>query len=286
MNISTIAYICDNDCEATNIFSNIQKHSDIVKKTVRSKGQFMMQRFFYICGGMCNFVLNNNTIISASKGDILYLPSDITYECIWEDSDDSSAISIGFDLVCSGEKISLSDDMFIIANDKYGIYFKLFNNMAKTYTDGKIGYKIKCRSVLLEILYLLIPELIKTPGKANDHAVYKGILYIENNYMEKIDIDYISEMCSMSPSSFRSKFIKETGMSPIKYRNYLRIKKAAELLKTGEFTAQEAANRIGIDDVYYFNKMFKMYLDITPGKFKNILQTQGDASCDLTTNDK
>ena len=158
----------------------------------------------------------------------------------------------------------------IIAEDSYQIYYRLFVSLVNTYNEGRMGYKIKCQSIFLEILYSLIPDILKYPAQRQDNSVYKGILYIENNYLSHIDVNQLARMCSMSPSSFRSKFVGAVGMSPIKYKNYLKIKKAAELLKSGSFTAREAAAAIGIDDEYYFNKIFKSFFDTTPGKFKNL----------------
>ena len=56
-------------------------------------------------------------------------------------------------------------------------------------------------------------------------------------------------------------------MSPIEYKNMLKIKKAAELLKTGGFSVTETAKEVNIEDIYYFSKMFKKYMGITAQNF-------------------
>ena len=61
-------------------------------------------------------------------------------------------------------------------------------------------------------------------------------------------------MCNMSSSSFRQKFHNATGMSPIKYKNYIIMRKASELIKSGEFTISEVADKLNFDDIYYFNR--------------------------------
>ena len=57
-------------------------------------------------------------------------------------------------------------------------------------------------------------------------------------------------------------------MSPVDYRNSLRIRRAAELLRTGRFTVGEAAKQVGIEDIKYFGKLFKRYTGINPGILK------------------
>ena len=46
-------------------------------------------------------------------------------------------------------------------------------------------------------------------------------------------------------------------MSPIKYRNMLRINKSLEILKTGEYSVIETAMIVGFDDTAYFSRLFK-----------------------------
>jgi two-component system response regulator YesN len=69
-------------------------------------------------------------------------------------------------------------------------------------------------------------------------------------------------------------------MSPIQYKNHLTMKKAAELLKTGMFTASEAASEVGITDVCYFNRMFKKFYNVSPGKYRSYYLSQD--SSDIT----
>ena len=268
MDISKLTEICDNGCNPKKVVVASIEHSSIKKKTIRSKGQMTSQRLFYIRGGECKFVLNNKKTILAKKGDILYLPPDATYTSYWNESEDSAAYTVIFDLYSNGNALNLSKKMIIVANDKFGIYLKLFEDMLSVFNEGHIGYKIKCQSVLLDILFMLIHELIGSSDKKENRPIYKGILYIENNYMSDIDVNEIANMCSMSPSSFRSKFTKITGMSPIKYKNCLKMKKAAELLKGGELNAEQVSAELGIDDPYYFSRLFKSFYGVPPGKYK------------------
>ena len=228
-----------------------------------------MQRFFYIQGGSAKFELNDKTIF-CNKGDILYLPADITYVCYWEEGNvENAAILIQFELYVSDVKTALSDDMFIILNDEHGTYLKQFLLFANTYNDGRFGYKIQCQSIILNILYSFITELIKAPQPQKNSTVYKGIMYIENHYMSDIDVGELAKMCSLCPTAFRSQFHAITGMSPIQYKNHLTMKKAAELLRSGLYTSSEVAIEVGINDICYFNRMFKKFYKIPPGKYKS-----------------
>ena len=75
--------------------------------------------------------------------------------------------------------------------------------------------------------------------------------------------DFASEM-AMGRSSFYTKIHKVTGYSPNKYIRILRMKKAAELILTGKYTAAEVSYKVGIQDASYFGKSFREQFGISP----------------------
>lgn len=226
--------------------------------TVRTKGQIFTERFFYIREGTQTFTLEDGTELVTQKGDIIYLPPDVAYVSKWITCPTGKAISIMFSME---DNTVISDKMFVIAQDKYETYLKLFVEISEVFEQSKIGYKIKGQSIFWEIYHGILTDSLTKDNKTP--SVNKGILYIENNYMNEINVDKIADMCYISPATFRRKFKTATGMTPVEYKNMLKIKKAAELLKSGDFSVSETAKEVNIDDIYYFSKMFKKYMGVT-----------------------
>lgn len=245
--------ICNKNLNLSNLYSSAIGKVDGL--TVRTKGQIFTERFFYIREGTQTFTLEDGTELVTQKGDIVYLPPDVAYVSRWVTCPKGKAISIMFSME---DNTTISDRMFVIAQDKYETYYKLFLEIAEVFEQSKLGYKIKGQSLFWQIYHGILTDALAKEGK-NEPSIHKGIMYIENNYMEKLDIDNLAKMCYISPATFRRKFKKTTGMSPVEYRNMLKIKKAADLLKTGEFSVSEVSKAVGIDDIYYFSKMFKKY---------------------------
>ncbi len=270
MSFQSLKELCDREFAVTELSACVYSGKEIGLKTVRSKGQLQMQRLYYINGGRTKFVLNDSETICCRKGDIVYLPPDVTYVSYWDDSADNSTLLIKFNL-CSEEKsLLLSDQLFVIAHDEHEFYLKLFSMFVRIFSEGKLGYRLKCQALLLEIIYSMLPDLIAPQNESEKQTVNRGILYIENNYMKKISIDKIAKLCLLCPSVFRKRFHEATGMSPIEYKNFLTVSKAAELLRTGEYTIAEAAHEVGIDDVYYFSRLFKKQIGVSPRNYRKI----------------
>ncbi|MNN91401.1 TCP pilus virulence regulatory protein [compost metagenome] len=57
-------------------------------------------------------------------------------------------------------------------------------------------------------------------------------------------------------------------MRPMEYLNYIRINKAANLLRSGSYNVLEAALESGYQHISYFSKWFKFYMNMTPSDYK------------------
>jgi signal transduction histidine kinase/ligand-binding sensor domain-containing protein/DNA-binding response OmpR family regulator len=61
-----------------------------------------------------------------------------------------------------------------------------------------------------------------------------------------------------------------TGYSPNEFIRIIRIKKAAELLKTTELNISEIAYKVGFDDPLYFSRCFKKQFSLSPKHFRTV----------------
>ena len=62
-------------------------------------------------------------------------------------------------------------------------------------------------------------------------------------------------------------FKEQTGITPVEYRLYAKIKKASYLLESTDMTVYEISEQLGFFDAAYFCKMFKKYKGMTPKQF-------------------
>jgi AraC-like DNA-binding protein len=91
------------------------------------------------------------------------------------------------------------------------------------------------------------------------------ITEIEQHYYENYKMEHYANMCNMSESGFRRLFHEYTQLSPIEYRNVIRLKKAKQFIQCGEYTVEEAANEVGIFNLSFFYRLYKKYF----GSIKN-----------------
>jgi AraC-like DNA-binding protein len=63
------------------------------------------------------------------------------------------------------------------------------------------------------------------------------------------------------------KFHQETGTSPLKYVNALRIEKAKEILKSDHERLSDIALALGYSNLFDFSRDFKKHTGVAPSKY-------------------
>lgn len=88
--------------------------------------------------------------------------------------------------------------------------------------------------------------------------------YIEEHYMEVIQLRDLALVAHISPTYYSIRFKKDTGMSFTEYLICFRLNKAKELLKNGKTSCKEIGMAVGYTDYVQFTKIFKKYIGVSP----------------------
>ncbi len=80
-------------------------------------------------------------------------------------------------------------------------------------------------------------------------------------------IDVLAEMMHMGRTKLYGKIRELTGETPNKYIMRQRMRKAADMLLSGEYNVSDVCYKVGMEDTSYFNKCFKNYYGVSPSKY-------------------
>ena len=93
--------------------------------------------------------------------------------------------------------------------------------------------------MLNHLLLLTAPE---EKGKINTPEYIRYLIkYMENNYTQKLTLDYLAEFACMNKYYLSKEFKKYTGFSPNDYLISLRINRAKQLLEGSSLPASKIA---------------------------------------------
>ena len=85
-----------------------------------------------------------------------------------------------------------------------------------------------------------------------------------------MQVEKLAEAMHVSRTLFYKKTKGITGYQPIELIRMLRLKKAANLIETGEYNISEVAYMVGYNDIRYFSTSFKKQFGISPSKHRKI----------------
>lgn len=88
---------------------------------------------------------------------------------------------------------------------------------------------------------------------------------MDNNHLTVEDL--VKEM-ALGRTVFFNKLKSLTGLAPVEFIRETRIKRAAQLIESGQYTVTEVTFMVGMNDVRYFSKCFKAVYGMTPTDLK------------------
>ena len=92
--------------------------------------------------------------------------------------------------------------------------------------------------------------------------------FCARNIDSDIMIEDLAEIAGCSKWHFSRQFARYEGMSPHRYLMDLRMKSAMQMLENSTLSVKEIAEKCGFYDLAYFGKVFKTYMNISPGKYR------------------
>ncbi|MBA4058419.1 MAG: AraC family transcriptional regulator, partial [Marivirga sp.] len=84
-----------------------------------------------------------------------------------------------------------------------------------------------------------------------------------------VTLESLASFVNLSLSHYSSIFRKKTGYSPIVYFNHLKIQHACQFLQFTSLRINEISGKLGIEDPYYFSRLFTKVMGISPLEYRN-----------------
>lgn len=156
--------------------------------------------------------------------------------------------------------------------DNYSAVEVLMRRMIDIYGSEAPGKELLLKAYLLEILFTVYSVLkenkssnITDPGF---EKIKKAFDYINENYPQKINVQELAALCSLSTNYFAGIFKTQTGYAPNEYIIRLRIDKAKQLLAKSHSTVSEISEKVGFGDIHYFSYYFKKIEGMSPSQYR------------------
>jgi AraC-like DNA-binding protein len=147
------------------------------------------------------------------------------------------------------------------------LFNEIYSPLERGYSSDYLTYSNLC------LWHYLASFLYSNKYDATGNIDYKDSCNVAIDFMSKridqvLSLEQIASFVNLSPSHFSFLFKKKTGFTPIEYFNHLKVQKACQYLLFTNLRIKEIAFELGIEDQYYFSRMFSKVMGLSPNEYR------------------
>lgn len=159
-------------------------------------------------------------------------------------------------------------------SERHNFFEELFFTLAEGYSMENLRYVSSLMHYYLASLRYL--NQYRAAGRErkgggdvdSSYMVSAAIHFMKENLEKHLTLKSLSDYTGYSPSHFSAVFKHTTGLSPMAYLNMLRVQLAQEWLKDTNMKINQICYKIGIDDQYYFSRVFSKQTGMSPREYR------------------
>ena len=105
-----------------------------------------------------------------------------------------------------------------------------------------------------------------------EDRIKKVLDHIEDNLGTSLDLKELAAVACLSPSQFHRQFKRQTGRTPFKFIEELKMNKAYQMILQERWMINELSDQFGYQDYETFSRAFKKYFHFSPDDLKAIVE--------------
>lgn len=165
--------------------------------------------------------------------------------------------------------MNINPELHSRISHRIDMFEEIFNTLKNGYTTENLQYISSLFHHYLGSLRYLQQYRDANHSPIDDNNAIQGAIhYMKENLEKRLTLIEIAKAVGYSSSHFSIIFKKETGYAPLNYFNLLKIQQACFLLDTTEMKIKQICYKIGIEDAYYFSRLFRKIMGVSPRAYK------------------
>lgn len=106
------------------------------------------------------------------------------------------------------------------------------------------------------------------PRRVEDGAIARVQTWVADHYAARGCVERMAAVSGLPERTFKRRFRKATGFTPIEYVQTLRIEEAKQMLESTARPIDAIVEAVGYDDPASFRRLFKRLAGVTPGRYR------------------
>jgi transcriptional regulator GlxA family with amidase domain len=110
--------------------------------------------------------------------------------------------------------------------------------------------------------------LFEFQKRHGDKNILRAQNWIEKNFSKSISVEQMAYQARMSLRTFKRRFKKVVGDTPLIHLQRFRIEVSKRALEKSKEGVEEISFSVGYSDPTFFRQLFKRYLSMTPNEYR------------------
>ncbi len=161
-----------------------------------------------------------------------------------------------------------SDSRITVRTDLFG---EIMKSLQSSYALESLRYAMASfQHYLATVRYL---QQFRTAGAvaggAEQEVTDQVMHYFTENIERRLTLKEVADFAGLSTSRLSAIFKERTGHSPLNYFNLLKVRRACDLLDTTTLRLNQISLKLGIDDPFYFSRLFTKIMGLSPRAYRS-----------------
>lgn len=207
------------------------------------------------------FVRILDSVISAAAGDVLFYPKDVAHE-EWTDANEPARtywISFYWDAF---------DALPLVTHDVHG-RVRLMAAWLYAERDARFRHAAAVRQAFVQSI---LAEVLAASERGEHELIDRVHSFVRDHITERITLDRLARHVQLSKYHFLRTYKRLTGRTPVLDVRMMRLQFARELILTTDMPLKAVAPRAGLTDEYHLSRLFRRYLNTSPGRLRRIVR--------------
>lgn len=225
---------------------------------------------FFLCADLTmSFCVPHSEPVTIRQGSVALLPKGLFYKAVMQGDATGDprthSYVVNFDPVTpEGLPLSLGTAPTVLCTSTSFEALPLATLVGACHDIPRKPLKVQ--ALFFEILADLFREIHHTSN--GYYPIRRGVALLRQEWRENHRIARYAAACGISESHFHTLFKEWAGVTPVEYRNNLRLSYACSQLQNSAGSIEEIARQVGFDDPFYFSRLFKKQMGVTPREYR------------------
>lgn len=169
---------------------------------------------------------------------------------------------------CMHSPMDIKPNIYSRINGRIHLFEEIYHTLEQGYSKGNLLYACSAFHHFLGTICYLQEYRSAIPKEFTGDPVEEAIHFMKENLEKKLTINELAQHTGYSISHFSILFKERIGYSPVNYFNQLKIQHACYLLDFTDMKINQVCYKIGINDCYYFSRLFSKIMGMSPTDYK------------------